>query len=244
VGEYAAGLALALWLGLFTSVTPCPLATNIAAISYISRDLSNARRVLLTGLLYAVGRTAAYSSLGALVVGGLLVKEEVSSFLRDHMNALLGPILILVSMFLLELIQIGGPGLGMSDRLKRRVDALGIWGALVLGVVFALAFCPASAGLFLLLVAEAGKVGSRVGMPAVYGIGTAVPVVAFALVLAFSAQSVGKVFNRVTQIEWWVRRITGIIFLALGFYFTLVHVFDLTLLRTEYGLEVSIRVWW
>ena len=244
MGEYAVGLVWALGLGLATSVAPCPLATNIAAISYISRDLRNTRRVLLTGLLYAVGRTAAYLCLGALIVGGLLAKEEVSSFLSDHINAVLGPILILVAMLLLEMIRIGVPGVGMSDRLKQRVDALGIWGALVLGMLFALAFCPTSAGFFLWLVTEAIKVESRVGMPAVYGIGTAVPVVAFALVLAFSAQSVGKVFNRVTQIEWWVRRITGILFLALGFYFTLVHIFDLTVLRTEYGLEVSLRLWW
>jgi len=225
-GGYLFGLAWALWLGVFTSVTPCPLATNIAAVSYIGRRVGKTRQVLLTGLLYALGRTVVYLSLGALLVAGLLASATVSSFLRKHMNELLGPLLILVGLFLLEMVRVGLPGTGMTEKVQRRVDAMGIWGALLLGVVFALAFCPISAGLFFFqLVPQSAYLGSYVGLPALYGIGTAIPVVAFTLVLVYSAQSVGKVFNRVTQIEWWVRRIGGFVFLALGAYFTLVYVF-------------------
>ena len=164
---------------------------------------------------------------GPCVVAGLLASSEVSSFLRKYMNELLGPLLILVAMFLLDMIRIGVPGLGMSEKMQRRVDAMGIWGALLLGIVFALAFCPLSAGLFFFqLVPQAAYQGSYVGLPGLYGIGTAIPVVAFTLVLVYSAQSLGKVFNRVTQIEWWVQRIGGIAFLAVGLYFTLLYVFD------------------
>jgi cytochrome c-type biogenesis protein len=244
MGELAIGLAWALGLGIYTSVTPCPLATNIAAISYISRRVGNSRAVLLTGLLYALGRTLVYTVLGVLLVASLLASDVVSSFLREYMNELLGPLLILVGMFLLGLIQVGVSGPGVSEKLQKRVDAMGIWGALLLGVVFAMSFCPISAGLFFLtLIPEAVRLESRVGLPSLYGVGTAVPVVAFALVVAFSAQSLGKAYNRVTQIEWWVRRISGALFLAVGVYFTLRFIFDLSIQQDGSFWRVSIRLW-
>jgi cytochrome c biogenesis protein CcdA len=244
MNEFAVGVAWALWLGVFTSITPCPLATNIAAISYIGRRVGDPRQVFLTGLLYALGRTLAYLALGMILVAGLLASTEVSSFLREYMNELLGPILILVAMFLLEMIQIGVSRPGMSEKMQRRVDALGIWGALLLGVIFALSFCPVSAGLFFLqLIPHSAYLESRVALPSAYGVGTALPVVVFAVIIAFGAQSLGKAFNRLSQVEWWVRRVTGIIFLVVGIYFTLVHIFDLTITREGHWFEVSIRFW-
>ncbi len=139
--EYALGLGWALWLGIFTSINPCPLATNIAAISYIGRGVSNSRRVLLAGLLYALGRTLVYLTLGVLLVESLLASNQVSSFLRGFVNELLGPILIVVAMFLLGLVEVGISGPGMSEKMRKRADALGIWGSLLLGIVFAMAFC-------------------------------------------------------------------------------------------------------
>jgi cytochrome c biogenesis protein CcdA len=224
---YLFGLVWALGLGIFTSVMPCPLATNVAAVSYVGRRVGHSRQVILAGLLYALGRSLAYVALGALVVAGLLASSEVSSFLRTYMNEMLGPLLILVAMFLLDMVRIGVPGLGISEKMQHRVDAMGVWGALLLGIAFALAFCPLSAGLFFFqLVPQSAYLGSYVGLPGLYGIGTAIPVVAFTLVLVYSAQSLGRVFNRVTQIEWWVQRIGGIAFLAVGVYLTLVYVFD------------------
>jgi cytochrome c biogenesis protein CcdA len=227
-GPFTVGLAWALGLGIYTSITPCPLATNIAAISYIGRRVANPRQVLLTGLLYALGRTLAYTVLGFLLVAGLAASSAVSSFFRQYMNDLLGPILILVSMFLLGMLEFGINVPGMGEGLQKRVDALGIWGAFFLGIVFALSFCPISAGLFFLtLIPYAVVLDSHIGLPAVYGIGTALPVVVFAFIIAFSAQSLGKVFNRLTQFEIWIRRTTGAIFLAVGIYFTLRNVFEL-----------------
>lgn len=245
LGTFAAGLAWALGLGIYTSITPCPLATNIAAISYIGRRVGNPRRVLLTGILYALGRTLAYTALGFLLVAGLLVSSAVSSFFRQYMNDLLGPILILVSMFLLGMIGLGIAAPGMGEGLQKRVDALGIWGAFLLGIVFALSFCPISAGLFFLtLIPYAVYLDSRIGLPAVYGVGTALPVVVFAFIIAFSAQSLGKAFNRLTQIERWLRWLTGGIFLAVGIYFTLRNVFDLRMTNAQDSLEFSLRIWY
>jgi cytochrome c biogenesis protein CcdA len=225
---FTAGLVWALGWGIYTSITPCPLATNIAAISYIGRRVGNLRQVILTGLLYALGRTVAYTVLGAIIVAGMLASNAVSSFCNRYMNDLLGPILILVAMFLLGLLDFGLSAPGMGEALQKRVDALGVWGALFLGIVFALSFCPISAGLFFLtLIPYAVRLNSPIGLPAVYGIGTALPVVFFALVIAFSAKSVGNIFNRITQIERYIRWVTGIIFLVAGIFFTLRNIFEL-----------------
>jgi cytochrome c-type biogenesis protein len=241
--EFALGMAWALWLGIFTSINPCPLATNVAAISYIGRRVSSPRQVVFTGLLYALGRTLVYLVLGVLLVESLLAGNQVSSFLRGFMNELLGPVLIVLAMFLLGLIQISFSGPGVSNKMQKRVDALGMWGALLLGILFALAFCPTSAALYLKLIQDSTNLRSPVAMPSLYGLGTALPVVVFAVILAFSAQSLGKAFNRLAQVEWWVRQVTGFLFLALGVYFTLIHIFELTMSCEGGFLHVSVRYW-
>jgi len=230
MGELLGGAATALYLGLLMSISPCPLATNVAAISYVGRRVGHPRLVLLTGLLYTLGRTLVYLVLGMLLVASVLAAAQVSEFLDRYMSKLLGPVLIVLAMFLLGLIRLGVSGPGMSDTIQRRVDAMGLSGALFLGVIFALSFCPVSAGLFFLgLIPLALKLHSSILLPAVFGVGTAVPVVVFAAIIALSAQSVGKAFNRLSQIEWWVRQVTGIIFLAIGVHYTLKHVFEMKL---------------
>jgi len=138
----------------------------------------------------------------------------------------LGPILIIVGMFLLRLIELEPSGGGTSESLQKRVDTLGIWGALLLGIVFALAFCPTSAALFFgALIPLSLKMSSILALPALYGVGTALPVIVFAVLLAVSAQSVGKAYNVLAKIEWWAREITGWIFVVVGVYFSLKYVF-------------------
>jgi len=227
MGEYALGVASALWLGVLTSISPCPLATNIAAISYVGRQVGSPRQVFLTGLIYTLGRTLVYLTLGVVLVAGLLSVPWLSMFLQKYMNKLLGPILIVVAMFLLELIQVNVAGAGVSDKVQKRVDTMGMWGAGLLGIVFALAFCPVSAALFFLtLIPLCVKVNSSVMLPSVYGAGTALPVLVFAVLIALSAQSVGKAFNAISKIEWWARRITGVLFLLVGIYYSLTFIFD------------------
>ena len=126
---YVVGVVSALWLGILTSISPCPLATNIAAISYIGRRVGSPRQVLLSGMLYALGRSLAYLALGMLLVASVLSIPQLSLFLQKYMNKLLGPILIVVAMFLLGLIQLNITGPGVSDTMQKRVDALGMWGA-------------------------------------------------------------------------------------------------------------------
>jgi cytochrome c-type biogenesis protein len=221
-------MAMALWQGVLTSISPCPLATNIAAISYLGRHVAQPRQALAAGLLYTLGRSLVYSVLGALLVAGLLAASRISLMLQHYMYLLLGPLLILLGMFLLELLSFGPRGGGVSEALVLRAQRLGVWGAGLLGIVFALSFCPVSAALFFLgLIPLAVERHSPLLLPAIYGLGTALPVVAFALIIALSAQRLGRAFNSLARFELWARRISGVVFIAVGVYLTLKYIFQL-----------------
>lgn len=214
--EYLLAAGTALWLGVLTSISPCPLATNIAAISYIGRRVDSTRHVLLAGLLYTAGRVLAYVGLACLLVSTALSVPGVSLLLQKYAHLLLGPVLIVVGMFLVGLIQVNIGGGGVSDAVKQRVDRLGVWGALALGVLFALAFCPTSAALFFGNVMAALSAESTVVLPLLYGVGTALPVLAFAVLIALGSQKLGQAFNAVGRVEKWARLGTGAVVLAVG----------------------------
>ncbi len=216
----------AVWLGILTSISPCPLATNITAMSFVARRVGRPSAVLFSGILYTFGRALTYLVLGFLLVSSLLSAPELSLALQKNMNRALGPILILVGMVLLDLLVLPRLGRGTMARAGERVGGWGVWGSGLLGILFALAFCPVSAALFFgSLLPLAVKVGSRATIPALYGVGTAIPVLLFAGLLAAGSQSVSRVFNRLTGLEKWVRRVTGAVFVAAGIYYTLVHLF-------------------
>ena len=226
MAEMALGMCSAVWLGVLTAITPCPLATNIAAISFIGRRIDNPRAAVTTGLLYAVGRTVAYTVLAALLVSSLLSAPMVSHALQKHMNKVLGPLLILVGMLLTGLIEFNVKGSGLAARLGQRVESWGIWSGLALGAVFALSFCPGSAALFFgSLIPLAVKYESVFILPALYGAGTALPVLVFAILIAVSTRAVAQAYDRITQFEWWARRITGALFIGIGVYFCLAFIF-------------------
>ncbi len=226
-------IGTALWLGILTSISPCPLATNIAAVSFIGRKVGQIRLVLLSGLLYTLGRTLAYTLLAILIMAGLMAGGEVARFLQHNLNQLLGPVLILVGMMLLEMLA-GTASLNFAgEGVQQRAAAGGIGWAFLLGLLFALSFCPVSAGLFfggLIPLSTAHQ--SRIILPVLYGAGTAVPVLIFAFIIAFASNKVGQVFNRLTQIERVVRVVTGVLFILAGIYYSLAYVY-----------EVPIKIW-
>jgi cytochrome c biogenesis protein CcdA len=216
----AAGTAL--WLGILTSISPCPLATNIAAVSYVGRRVGSSRAILATGGLYTAGRSLVYLVLGAAGVWSLMSLVAVSAFLQGTLPRLLGPLLIVVGLVLLGVFEFALPNLGANERVLRRVERAGVWGAGLLGIVFALSFCPVSAGLFFgSLLPLAVDRGSPLLMPFVYGVGTALPVAVFAVLLASGAGWVGAAIDRVQVFERWARRVTAVVFIAVGVYETL-----------------------
>jgi cytochrome c-type biogenesis protein len=225
------GVFSALCLGILTSISPCPFATNIAAISYIGGRLGSPRQVLLTGLLYTLGRTLTYVVLGMLIAGTALSLPLVSHFLEKYMNRALGPVLIIAGMFLIGLLRFTPSGPGMSERMKNRVDRSGVWGAGMLGILFALSFCPTSAALFFgSLIPLAVKQGSGVVLALVYGIGTGLPVFAFAVLITAGARWIGSAFHRLAAIELWARRITGAAFIVVGILYSLTYIFEIQVL--------------
>jgi cytochrome c biogenesis protein CcdA len=221
VTELLAGAATALWLGILTSISPCPLATNIAAVSYVGTQVDRPRRVVWAGLLYAAGRALAYVLVGGLLVLGLLSAPRLSHALQRWMTAALGPLLLLTGLVLLGAIRLPLGGRGVPESLQRRVDRMGLPGASLLGFVFALSFCPISAALFFgSLVPLALETRSSVLLPSAYGLGTAVPVLGFAVPLGLGASWIGTAFDRVTQVGRWARWLTAAVFLAVGAWFT------------------------
>jgi cytochrome c biogenesis protein CcdA len=219
------GLAASLWVGLLTAISPCPLATNLAAISFIGRRVASPRAALATGLLYAAGRSLVYVGLAVAVVSSLLSAPSVARVLQKSMNQLLGPILIVVGMFLLGLLRWSGGGSRLGENVGKRAERWGVWAGLALGALFALSFCPVSAALYFgSLIPLAVRCESSVLLPVAYGIGTALPVLAFAFLLVFGARRVGQAYERLARFDAWARRATGVLFIGVGVGFSILYV--------------------
>jgi len=209
----------AIWLGVLTSLSPCPLATNVTAVSYIGRFLAHPRRVFWAGILYTGGRALAYVALCAVVTAGLLSIPGVSFFLQRRMGQLLGPLLLLTGIVLAfaEKFSFGGSGGRLSAFVKNIADRGGVWGAGPMGLLFALSLCPVSAALFFgSLVPLSVKHGSIVLLPTLYGAGTAVPAVVVAAALGLGGGAVGRAYHRLSGLERWARRATAGIFIVVG----------------------------
>lgn len=206
----------AFWLGVLTSVSPCPMATNVAAIGYLARNSHSRALQLLAGLLYALGRALAYTLVGALITWGLLSAPVLSNFLQKHLGQLMGPMLVLVGMILLGLLP-GLPSFGGSDRLGKKIADLGMIGSGLLGFLFALAFCPVSAALFFgSLLPIAVKQESTWLLPAVFGIGSALPVLVFGILLTVARQTATRAFGRLQQCDRWLLPATGWLLVGVG----------------------------
>jgi len=220
--ELLAGIGSALWLGILTSISPCPLASNIAAVSFVGRRVGAPHRVLLAGVAYSLGRALTYVVVAAVVLTSVLSVPSVSFFLQRRMNAVLGPILIVAGLVMLGWVRLPGFSGLRAAALEQRLAGAGIPGAAGLGALFALSFCPVSAGLFfggLLPLAASGQ--SRILLPAIYGLGTGLPVVALAVLLALGAGGIGRAFDALTRFERVAMRLTGSVFVLAGIYLVL-----------------------
>lgn len=217
--------ASALWLGILTSISPCPLATNIAAVSYLSKKIAHVKAVLWSAIAYALGRMFAYAVLGFIIINSLLGVPAVAQFLQKYMNKILGPILILVGLFLLDIVKINISSFSISSEKQESLARLGIKGSFALGFLFALSFCPISAALFfgsLIPLSLQHKFGTA--LPFIYGLGTGLPVLFFAVCIAFGVQSFSRWFHRFSRLEYYTKKATGVIFILVGLYFIWSHI--------------------
>jgi len=221
-------LATAVWLGILTSVSPCPLATNIAAVSFISQRITQKNTVLLSGIFYTLGRSLTYIVLGVLIIKALIDIPLMSDFLQRYVNKILGIILILVGMVLLDLLRIPLPIPSVSEDVAKKLIEKGAIGSFPLGILFALAFCPVSAALFFGgLIPIAVKTQSGIAIPLIYGIGTGLPVLLFAFLVAVGTGYITTLYYRITRIEFYTKKVTGIIFILVGIYYTLAYIFEI-----------------
>lgn len=211
----------ALWLGLLTSVSPCPLATNLAATAYLSRRVESRKRAITGTLAYTLGRVAAYAAIAGLLALGLASAPGISHALQRWMPPVLGPLLVIAAMVLLGLISLPFGIAFTSQDSAEKWAARGLFGEFVLGFLFALSFCPVSAALFFgsLLPIALGSDGIILPV-ALYGVGTAAPVAAFALLMIFSARSASRIVGSVTRFQPWFLKATGVVLLAAGLYLT------------------------
>ncbi len=215
----------AIWLGILTSISPCPLATNIAAITFLSKKIVHPRMVLFSGMAYTIGRMLTYAVIGTLIVSSLVNIPVIAISLQKYMSKILGPLLIIVGLVLIDIIKINLTGFTLSHHKQHSIAESGLVGSGLLGIIFALSFCPVSAALFfgsLIPLAVNNKFG--LVLPLLYGIGTGLPVTVFALCIALGMTTISNWFNKVKKIEAYTRKITGIIFIITGGYFLWTHI--------------------
>lgn len=206
-------------LGLMTSISPCPLATNITAIGFISKDIVNRRKVFVNGLIYTLGRAISYTAIGFLFFFGAS-QFEFAGFFQEWGEKLLGPLLIIIGLFMLGILNLKIPGVGSLTKKMENKSGGGFWGVLLLGVVFALAFCPYSGVLYFgMLMPMTISSASGLYLPLFFAIATGIPVIIFALLIAFSVGSIGNVYNKLKAFEIWFRRIIAILFIVVGAYY-------------------------
>jgi len=215
-------LIAAFFIGLMTALSPCPLATNITAIAYISKKINNGKKTILTGFIYTLGRMFTYVLLASLIVYVGLNVQTISLFLQKYGEKILGPLLILIGLVMLNIIKL--PSLKSGDRInkiKEKLSEKGYFGSFLLGILFALAFCPFSAVLFFgMLIPLALNFSDGILIPSIFAFATGLPVIIFSFILTFSISKLGKVMNKVQIFEKYMRYFISIVFLIVGIYYT------------------------
>jgi len=209
----------ALVLGLMTAISPCPLATNITAVGFISKDIENRNRVFVNGLLYTLGRAISYTALALIIYFGA-DQFKFSGFFQLYGEKILGPLLIIIGLFMLDVIRIKFPGMnGLTSRMETKTK-WSYFDAILLGMIFALAFCPYSGVLYFgMLVPMTVASASGLYLPIVFALATGIPVIIFAWILAFSVSSIGGVYNKMKHFEIWFRRVVAVLFILVGIYY-------------------------
>lgn len=218
-------LLTAFILGLMTAISPCPMATNIAAIAFIGKDISSKKKVFSNGLFYILGRAVSYTVIGVILYFGAS-KFEISSIFQGWGEKILGPLLILFGVFMLGIINIPLPGFSKMKEKMEDSSSTGYWSSFLMGVVFALAFCPYSGFLYFGILIPITIVSAKgLYLPVVFAIGTGLPVIIFAWIIAFSVGGLSKMYNKIKSIETWFRRIVAAIFIGVGVYYSIIMFF-------------------
>lgn len=220
IDTYNIPLLSAFLIGIMTSISPCPLATNITAIAFISKDIKTAKNTLLNGFFYTLGRGISYTLLATLIYFGLS-SFKISSLFQGWGDKVLGPVLILIGLIMADVVKINFKTSNSKiENIKLWLAKKGYLGSLLLGMIFALAFCPYSGVLFFgILIPMVLKSRASFLLAPIFALGTGLPVIIFSFIIAFSAKKIGQIFSKVSQIEKIIRKVVAIIFVVVGIYY-------------------------
>ncbi len=212
-------------LGLMTAISPCPLATNITAVGFISKDIESRNRVFINGILYTLGRGISYTTIAIVIFLGA-DQFRFSGIFQQYGEIILGPLLIIIGLLMLDLLKISFPGVA---KLTSRMESKKKWGyldAMLLGIIFALAFCPYSGVLYFgMLIPMTITNISGLYLPFVFAIATGIPVVIFAWLIAYSVGKIGGMYNKIKKIEFWFRKVVAVLFIIIGIYYLIQFIF-------------------
>jgi len=207
-------------LGLMTAISPCPLATNITATAFISKNISNKKKVFLSGVIYSLGRAFSYTAIGLILYFGAS-KFQIAKFLNQNGEKFLGPLLIIIGLLMLNIIKLNFLGKSnFQEKFSEKFRNKGLLGSFLIGVIFALAFCPYSGALYfgiLIPITIASVKGLY--LPIIFAFGTGLPVILFTYLLAFTTGKIGVFYSKIAKIEKIMRFIAGIVFLIVGIYY-------------------------
>lgn len=212
-------LLSAIVLGLMTAISPCPLATNITAVGFISKDIDNKNRVFINGVIYTLGRAFSYTVL-AIILMFSADQFALKNFFQVYGEHFIGPLLIIVGLFMLDVVKINFPAFsGLSEKISQK-GGKSYWGVFLLGVVFALAFCPYSGVLYFgMLMPLTISSSEGILLPIAFAIATGIPVVLFAWLIAYAISGVGGVYNKLKLFEKWFRKAIAVLFILVGLYY-------------------------
>lgn len=214
-------IVAAFFIGIMMAISPCPLATNITAIAYISRKIDNSKHTLLIGFTYALGRMFTYTIIASLIVFFGLNVQAASLALQKYGENIIGPLLIIIGIVMLDLFKVNFfSGNARLNSFKEKLSEKGLLGSFLLGVIFALTFCPFSAVLFFgMLIPLSLKTGDGLILPSVFAFATGLPVIIFSFIMVYSISKLGLIMDKVQTFEKWSRKIASVVFIGVGIYY-------------------------
>lgn len=222
------GAFTSLGLGALTVIHPCPLSTNIAAVSLLYSWKQNYKSRILTALLFVFGEIVTFAVLGILISFGMLNLPIVANFLQVYMRQLLGPILIMVGMILSGILLPRQYTLKISEHFPLVFSKFGISGGLVLGILIALSFCPMSAAIFFgVLIPLAISSNTVVLYPVFFGIGSSIPLLLIVIVITKSTVLFNRSFLLKKSVEKKLREVASIAVILIGIFMSLRYIFKI-----------------
>ncbi|MCK5137611.1 MAG: sulfite exporter TauE/SafE family protein [Bacteroidales bacterium] len=205
-------------LGLLTAISPCPMATNITAIGFIGKDIGQKNRVFYNGLIYTLGRTFSYTAIALILYIGA-DQFKISGIFQLYGEKIIGPLLLTIGIFMLGVVKLNFPAFNRITQSFQNRTRFNYWDVFLLGIIFALAFCPYSGVLYFGMLVPLTISNSGLHLPVIFAIATGIPVIIFAWLIAYAISGVGTLYNRIKSFEFWFRKIVAVLFMGIGIYY-------------------------